>query len=85
MRSGRLICWFFVVLAGGLYAQSKEKEYNDGHGGKIILPMGDLSFADKLISYKTGTPAPIRENANGRDALGKPNFNQEYVSGFVSL
>ncbi len=68
-----------------LFSQSNEKEYNDGHGGKIKLPLGDISFADKLIYYKMGSPPPIKENANASDAIGKPNFNLEYVSGFVSL
>jgi outer membrane protein OmpA-like peptidoglycan-associated protein len=76
---------FFLFLSGMLFSQSNEKEYNDGHGGKIKLPLGDISFADKLIYYKMGNPPPIKENANANDAIGKPNFNLEYVSGFVSL
>jgi OOP family OmpA-OmpF porin len=75
----------FLFLNSALPAQTTEKEYNDGHGGKIKLPLGDLSFADKMISYKMGSPAPIPENANANDALGKPDFNPEKVKGFVSL
>ncbi len=67
-----------------VFSQSP-KEYNDGHGGKIILPLGNLSFCDKLISYAPGNPAPIRENSIGGDALGAPNFDPERVRGFVSL
>src|SRR3954471_7524932 len=67
------------------FSQSIQKEYNNGHGGKIILPQGDISFADKVVSYKIGNPPPVAENANPLDALGKPDFNAATVKGFVSL
>lgn len=81
----RVVLWMLVSAAHCFSAQSAEKEYNDGHGGKIKLPLGDISFADKVISYRPGNPAPIRENSKAEDALGKPDFNQERVTGFVSL
>ncbi|MGZ3901384.1 MAG: hypothetical protein ACXVDC_13745 [Bacteroidia bacterium] len=62
-----------------------EKEYNDGHGGKIKLPLGDLSFIDKVISYTRGKPAPVELNINPKDAVGLPDFNETQVTGFVSL
>lgn len=76
---------FFVWLSSMCFSQNTGKEYNDGHGGKIRLPLGDISFADKLISFKVGDPPPIKENANASDALGTPDFNAEHVKGFVSL
>ena len=74
-----------LFFAGGALSQTTEKEYNDGHGGKIKLPLGDISFADKIISYHRGDPAPIPENSKPTDAVGKPDFNLERVTGFVSL
>lgn len=76
---------FFVLVISNLFSQSTAKEYNDGHGGKIKLPLGDISFADKIVNFKIGNPAPIRENSNPKDALGVPDFNETTVSGFVSL
>ena len=82
-----VFCYFFVYLffSASLFSQSKEKEYQDGHGGKIKLPLGDISFADKVVSYKMGNPEPVPVNAVPEDALGIPDFNLERVKGFVSL
>ena len=75
----------FLLMNFLVFSQATEKEYNDGHGGKIKLPFGDISFADKVMSYRAGNPAPIPENSKPNDALGKPDFNIEKVTGFVSL
>lgn len=75
----------FLIINFSLFSQTTEKVYNDGHGGKIKLPLGDISFVDKIVSYKPGIPAPIPENSKPGDALGKPDFNLERVTGFVSL
>lgn len=80
----KLFC-LLALLSTSTFSQNEEKEYNDGHGGKIKLPLGDISFADKIISYKPGIPAPIAENSKPNDALGKPDFVEATVSGFVSL
>lgn len=74
---------FITLLSISTFAQ--EKEYDNGRGGKVKLPLGDLSFADKVIEYKIGIPAPIAANSNPEDAIGIPNFNQLEVTGFVSL
>lgn len=68
-----------------LVAQPPEKEYDDGHGGRIRLPLGDISFADRVVAYKMGDPAPVPANAKAADALGRPDFSLENVSGFVTL
>lgn len=75
----------FLISVHTGHSQATAKEYNDGHGGKIRLPLGDISFADKVTGYKMGDPPPIAENAKPTDATGKPDFNEERVSGFVSL
>jgi OmpA-OmpF porin, OOP family len=84
-NSYRVNILVFFLLSSYAFSQSTEKEYNDGHGGKIKLPLGDISFADRIISYKVGEPSPIAENASANDALGKPDFNAQNVTGFVSL
>lgn len=76
----------FLILSTHIaFSQTTEKEYNDGHGGKIKLPLGDISFADKLISYKVGNPPPVAEFSKATDAIGQPDFNEQKISGFVSL
>ena len=86
MKKSLRFCSFILFFCCfPVLAQNTEKTYNDGHGGKIKLPLGDISFADRIVSYKIGDPAPIPENAKPEDALGTPDFNQERVMGFVSL
>jgi len=52
------------------------KEYNDGHGNKVLIPLGDKAFADSLVYYITGNPAPLLDKCrNGKLALGPPDFD----------
>lgn len=74
---------FLLFFSFTIYAQ--EKEYNDGHGGKVKLPLGDISFTDKVVSFKIGNPKPVPENSIAKDAIGTPDFNDTTVTGFVSL
>jgi len=77
-----LYALFFPVI---VYSQNEARKYNNGHGAYIELPLGDISFADKVVGYFPGNPAPIDSNAKAPDALGIPDFNAEKVTGFVSL
>lgn len=78
-----LISHIFYLNSHICFAQ--EKRYPDGHGGYVKLPQGDISFADTVISYKPGNPAPIPHNSNPKDAIGPPDFKADSISGFVSL
>ena len=69
----------------GWVANAQTKQYSDGHDGIVKLPQGDISFADTVISYKPGNPAPIKHNSNPQDAIGTPDFRADSISGFVSL
>jgi OmpA-OmpF porin, OOP family len=73
----------FVLLAPGLGAQPKS--YNDGHGGQISLPLGDISFADKVVRYKPGVPPPVASHSKPEKSIGIPDFDGTAVTGFVSL
>lgn len=79
-----IVC-FLTIFTCVCNSQIHVKEYDNGHGKKIVLPQGDISFADEVVSYKAGSPAPIQENSNPQDAIGIPDFNMERVTGFVSL
>jgi outer membrane protein OmpA-like peptidoglycan-associated protein len=80
----RVFCTIAALSLLSLFCSAQEKEYDDGHHGKVKLPQGDISFADKVVSFKIGDPAPIKENADPNLALGLPDF--DYGSqGFVSL
>jgi len=79
----KIILVFFLFSNSFSFAQ--EKRYPDGHDGFVNLPQGDISFADTVISYKAGDPAPIKHNSNPQDAVGVPDFNIDSINGFVSL
>ncbi|HKC67405.1 MAG TPA: OmpA family protein [Bacteroidia bacterium] len=81
MRKIILLLFLFATYD----AFTQEKQYPDGQGGFITLPQGDISFADTVIAYIPGNPAPIKHNANPKDAIGAPDFNADSISGFVSL
>jgi OmpA-OmpF porin, OOP family len=84
MKLPSTLCFGLYLLTGTLPAQ-QSKQYNNGHGGKITLPLGDVSFADKVVSYRPGNPAPLATHAIPEKAIGVADFNEMQVSGFVSL
>jgi OOP family OmpA-OmpF porin len=82
----RLLIFSLLLFVFSAKAQDVQpKEYKTGKGGTITLPMGDLSFADTVISYEVGDPAPMNDNANPKDALGVPDWDGSENVGFVSL
>jgi OOP family OmpA-OmpF porin len=71
-----------------LFSQSRVPEgkfYPDGHGGRVYLPLGDISFADEVIRFNHGNPRAIPLASDSSQALGVPNFDSIHVRGFVSL
>ena len=72
----KLICILLFIVVIFEYPAQNAKEYNDGHGKKVSIPLGDLAFADSLISYKQGNPPPALEKCrNGNLAVGPPDFD----------
>src|SRR6056297_4012098 len=61
------------------------RSYPDGHGGEVLFPMGDVSFADMVESYSDGDPSPIERAADPQAALGVPDFSGDDNSGYVTL
>lgn len=65
---------FFLLLTFHLTAQVQGKQYNDGHGGFIFLPQGELSFADEVVEFVRGDPDAITEACDSTLALHPPDF-----------
>ena len=62
-----------LILASSAFASGQSKGYPDGRGGEITLPNGDLSFADRVVSFAEGSPASrIEESQDPENALGAP-------------
>jgi outer membrane protein OmpA-like peptidoglycan-associated protein len=67
---------FLAMLPSTLQAQPqrKGKVYTDIRGDRIYLPIGDLAFADEVVSYERGTPHGPEGYSDPQKALGPPNF-----------
>ncbi|RFN58596.1 OmpA family protein [Marixanthomonas ophiurae] len=60
------------------------KTYPDGKGGEVYFPLGDISFADELVSFKVGDPAPI-EGYGPEKTLQVPDYKGNYEKKYTTL
>ncbi|MEX2498910.1 MAG: OmpA family protein [Wenzhouxiangellaceae bacterium] len=77
-----------VLSAPSAIAQSESatsRSYPDGHGGQVLFPMGDVSFADAVESYSDGDPSPAERAADPQAALGVPDIAEHDNAGYVTL
>lgn len=83
-----LLYILFLYSIGGYGQQTTAvktgKTYDDGHGGKVYLPQGDISFADETVSFTKGDPAAIPEACDSSLATGKPDYDG-VQGGFTTL
>ena len=84
MSFERIIIFCILIVSLKTSAQEQGKSYNDGHGGKVFLPLGDLSFADEVIRFTKGDPAALELSSNPSAAISLPDFDGA-DKGFVSL
>lgn len=76
----------FFVSQGFLFAQKGiGKLYRIDRYESIYLPLGKISFADKLIEYKVGAPAPIQKYRDSMQCLHEPNYKNYQTPNFISL
>ncbi|MBA3985681.1 MAG: OmpA family protein [Flavobacteriales bacterium] len=61
------------------------KEYASSKGEPIYMPLGKISFADKIVSFTIGKPHAQEEFSNPLEALGEPNYTHYKVPRYVSL
>lgn len=70
---------FALCCACPSYAQ-EAKTYKNAQGGEITFPLGELSFADEVVAFQIGKPAPRSKVARQQEnILGEP------VNGSLSL
>src|SRR5690606_29410283 len=74
------------ISDGFLFAQKGTgKLYRIDRYESIYLPLGKISFADKLIEYKVGTPPPIQKYRDSLQCLHEPNYKNYQTPNFISL
>lgn len=72
-----------LLVASAALAGSEA--YPDGHGGEVMFPMGDVSFADTVEEHSSGDPAPSDDHGDPEAALGVPDIAEHDNGGYVSL
>jgi outer membrane protein OmpA-like peptidoglycan-associated protein len=78
---------FILGLFGSnLFAQiNTGKLYKIDRYESIYLPLGKISFADSLISYRVGFPTPIQKYRDSTQCLDEPNYKRYLIPNFISL
>ncbi len=68
-----------VILVGisNIFGQIG-RTYSDGHGGRIFFPFGDISFADEVVEFTKGQPAPIKGYGDPNLSLKVPDYSGNY-------
>lgn len=61
------------------------RTYTDGKGVKVFVPCGKLAFANEVVSYRSGNPAPVPAAAHPSQALSEPDFDNARDTGYVTL
>lgn len=79
---GLLGCALVLVAAP---AMGEPEAYPDGHGGEVMFPEGDISFADEVVDYDTGNKEPIASARDPEAALGAPDYNENKDANFATL
>jgi OOP family OmpA-OmpF porin len=69
-----------------LVAQTKTgKTYKISRYDYIYLPLGKISFADSIVSFKMGSPAPQVKYRDQDQCLHEPNYVSYKTPNFLSL
>lgn len=77
----------FALLPTSARGQDVAKTYPGAQGGEIALPMGDISFADRVVSFTEGSPSSSRDDARDpAGAIGPLDYDFSKDAGkFVTL
>ncbi len=81
-------CFLFIFSTIVIFAQDtviEGKYYNSTRGEPIYMPIGKISFADKVIDFKQGIPDASKDFTDPMQSLGEPNYIHYKVARYVSL
>jgi len=79
---------FFLLCPLILVAQEtliEGKYYTTTRGEPIYMPIGKISFADRVVDFTIGNPAASEDFSEPEEALGEPNYTHYRVPRYVSL
>ncbi len=76
----------FFICGNFIFAQKGSgKLYRIDRYESIYLPLGKISFADTLVEYKVGKPAPVVKYRDSVQCLHEPNYRNYQTPNFLSL
>lgn len=77
------------VLAAGLMGLPAGAQtpavYPDGRGGEVLFPLGDISFADEVVSFTPGDPASGPDESIPEEVLGPPDYVDTVDDNYLTL
>lgn len=73
-----------VMFSTAIFAQIG-RTYADGHGGRLFFPFGDISFADEVVSFTVGKPAPVKAAGDPDQALNIPDYDEKNDKNYTTL
>ncbi len=66
-------------------AQIHQNYFSGSDGTRVYLPLGKVSFADSVVSFKLGYPRPQMHLRDSTQSLHEPNYQSYSSPDFVSL
>lgn len=84
----RFILTLIIIFTSINIFQAQEKTgkyYKIDRYKSVYFPLGKISFADKVVEYKVGNPAPIKKYRDSTQVLHEPNYTNYHTANFVSL
>src|SRR5690554_6177588 len=87
MQRAKFLILLYLLLSGSIqFAQNiTGKYYKIDRYDKVYLPMGEISFADRLVTYQVGHPAPNKKYRDSTQVLHEPNYSNYHTPNFASL
>jgi len=81
------LIFFLAIISGNnnyLFSQTGETYVVNRHES-IYIPLGKISFADSIVNFKLGNPAPYKKYQDSSQALNEPNYRSYDKPDYVSI
>ena len=81
------LIFFLAIISGNnnyLFSQTGET-YVVNRYESIYIPLGKISFADSIVNFKLGNPAPYKKYQDSSQALNEPNYRSYDKPDYVSI
>lgn len=90
MNKTIFIFFLFLVGISAVYSQDKPfskfgQFYKDTQNNFIYMPLGRISFADRIVSFSPGFPMPLEKFGDPQQALEEPDYTDYNSPEYVSL